>query len=174
MNLKHLTEQEDIFQLAANLSEKIMKNHAFQDGNKRTALVAADMFLKINSYWLQNVPLAEDTNNKALADAHAAVIANNWNAQQLASFYKSVASEYKDGATEYLELQVASYGARMLGKLCYTGHQNTAWTGHSTKGVTDFREDQDIIFFRIADSKGNFGDDQLSVRVKLRKVPCDL
>jgi len=39
-----------VFQLAANLSEKIMKNHAYQDGNKRTALVAADMFLKINGY----------------------------------------------------------------------------------------------------------------------------
>jgi death-on-curing family protein len=116
MNLKHYTEQEDIFQLAANLSEKIMKNHAFQDGNKRTALVAADMFLKINSYWLQNVPLAEDTNNKALADAHAAVIANNWNAQQLASFYKSVASEYKDGATEYLEC-VMDFGSR---RFCHT------------------------------------------------------
>jgi death-on-curing family protein len=48
MNVKHYSGQSNLFQLAANLSEKIMKNHAFQDGNKRAALVAADMFLKIN------------------------------------------------------------------------------------------------------------------------------
>jgi death-on-curing family protein len=47
MNVKHYSGQSNLFQLAANLSEKIMKNHAFQDGNKRAALVAADMFLKI-------------------------------------------------------------------------------------------------------------------------------
>jgi death-on-curing family protein len=48
MNVKHYSGQSNLFQLAANFSEKIMKNHAFQDGNKRAALVAADMFLKIN------------------------------------------------------------------------------------------------------------------------------
>ncbi|KKK14317.1 hypothetical protein ARAM_000780 [Aspergillus rambellii] len=41
------------------------------DGNKRTALLAADMFLNINGYRLQNVPFADDPFNKAaLADAH--------------------------------------------------------------------------------------------------------
>ncbi|OJJ42426.1 hypothetical protein ASPZODRAFT_137334 [Penicilliopsis zonata CBS 506.65] len=52
MNMKHYAKEDDVFQLAANLAEKIMKNHAFQDGNKRTALLAADMFLKINGYYL--------------------------------------------------------------------------------------------------------------------------
>ncbi|PTU22007.1 hypothetical protein P175DRAFT_0531552 [Aspergillus ochraceoroseus IBT 24754] len=41
------------------------------DGNKRTALLAADMFLNINGHRLQNVPFADDPFNKAaLADAH--------------------------------------------------------------------------------------------------------
>jgi death-on-curing family protein len=56
MNIKHYNNEQNLFQLAASLSEKIMKNHAYQDGNKRTALVAADMFLKINVYQLQEVP----------------------------------------------------------------------------------------------------------------------
>ncbi|KAJ5640290.1 DOC family protein [Penicillium longicatenatum] len=111
MNMKHYAKVEDVFQLAANLAEKIMKNHAFQDGNKRTALLAADMFLKINGYYLQKVPLAEDINNKGLADAHVAVVTNQWTAEQLGNYYRSVAAplgpvtaevmEYRSSATEY-------------------------------------------------------------------------
>jgi death-on-curing family protein len=65
IDMEHYTKEEDVFQLAANLAEKIMRNHAFQDGNKRTALVAADMFLKINGYYLQKVPFAEDKTTKS-------------------------------------------------------------------------------------------------------------
>ncbi len=111
MNMKHYAKEKDIFKLAANLAEKIMKNHAFQDGNKRTALLAADMFLKINGYYLQKVPFAEDTHNKALANAHVAVVTNQWTAEQLGAYYRSVAAplipvpaevlEYKCAATEY-------------------------------------------------------------------------
>lgn len=88
-----------------------MKNHPFQDGNKRTALVAADMFLKINGYTLLNRPFANDPNNKALANAHVAVVTNQWTAQQLGNYYKSLAVpigpltaqilEYKSSAIEY-------------------------------------------------------------------------
>ncbi len=111
MNMKHYAKEKDIFKLAANLAEKIMKNHAFQDGNKRTALLADDMFLKINGYYLQKVPFAEDTHNKALANAHVAVVTNQWTAEQLGAYYRSVAAplipvpaevlEYKCAATEY-------------------------------------------------------------------------
>ncbi|KAL4986365.1 DOC family protein [Aspergillus falconensis] len=111
MNMKHYAKEEDVFQLAANLAEKVMKNHAFQDGNKRTALLAADMFLKINGYYLQKVPFAEDTNNMGLANAHVAVVTNQWTAEQLGNYYKSVAAplvpmtaevmEYRSSATEY-------------------------------------------------------------------------
>lgn len=111
MNLKHYGKMEDVFQLAANLAEKIMKNHAFQDGNKRTALVAADMFLKINGYCLQKVPFAEDMHNKGLANAHVAVVTHHWTVEQLGAYYRSVAApvgpvtaeiiEYMNSATEY-------------------------------------------------------------------------
>lgn len=100
MNIKYYTNQQNVFQLAASLSEKIMKNHAYQDGNKRTALVAAYMFLKINGYKLQKVPLqANDTNdrvNQSIADAHVAVCTSAWTAEKLGQFYQSVASEIEE------------------------------------------------------------------------------
>ena len=111
INLKHHGQVEDVFQLATNLAEKIMKNHAYQDGNKRTALLAADMVLKINGNYLQKVSFAEDVHNKGLADAHVAVVTNKWTAQQLGQYYNSVAAplvrmtpdvmEYKSAVTEY-------------------------------------------------------------------------
>ncbi|EFE43311.1 hypothetical protein TRV_01980 [Trichophyton verrucosum HKI 0517] len=111
MNLKHYAKQEDVFQLAANLAEKIMKNHAFQDGNKRTALLAADMFLKVNGHYLQTVPFASDSNNKGLTEAHVALVTNRMNAEELGRYYKSVARPlmemtpeivaYREAATEH-------------------------------------------------------------------------
>ncbi|KKZ65628.1 hypothetical protein EMCG_08535 [[Emmonsia] crescens] len=69
------------------------------------------MFLKINGYYLQQAPFAEDTHNKELANAHVAVVTNQWSAEQLGKYYKSVAvpvvqltleiMEYRDQATEY-------------------------------------------------------------------------
>ena len=72
-----------------------MKNHVYQDGNKRTALVVTDMFLKINGYQLQTVPLREDDVqdhvNQQLADAHVAVCTNAITAEQLGELYQLVA-----------------------------------------------------------------------------------
>ncbi|GME34742.1 hypothetical protein AJ78_06062 [Neofusicoccum parvum] len=103
--------QENLFQLAAILSEKIVKNHAFQDGNKRTALLAADMFLKINGYVLQQTPLAPDTNNDGITEAHVKVATGSWSAIELASYYESIVTPlvgspqdvvgYRNGAELY-------------------------------------------------------------------------
>ena len=41
------------------------ENHACQDGNKRMALVAANMFLSINGYKIQTAPIYSGGNNKA-------------------------------------------------------------------------------------------------------------
>ncbi|KAE8355435.1 hypothetical protein BDV28DRAFT_146109 [Aspergillus coremiiformis] len=109
--MKHYAKEEDVFQLAANLAEKIIKNDAFQDGNKRTAMAAADMFLKINGYYLQKVPFAEDGHNTGLTNAHVAVVTNQWTVQQLGNYYKSIAQplgpmaaeilDYRNSATEF-------------------------------------------------------------------------
>lgn len=61
------------------------------------ALVAADMFLKVNGYYLQRVPFEDDMHNKGLEDAHIAVVTNQWNAEQLGHYYESVAGEQEVG-----------------------------------------------------------------------------
>lgn len=45
---------KSIFDKAAALLQSLLKNHAFVDGNKRTALTSAGLFLKINNYTLIN------------------------------------------------------------------------------------------------------------------------
>ncbi|KAF2497352.1 hypothetical protein BU16DRAFT_559103 [Lophium mytilinum] len=92
ININYYTTQQNMFQLAAKLSEKIMKNHAFQDGNKRTALLAAYMFLRINGYKLQSAPLQSNTVNGSLANAQVAVCTNAWTAEQLGQFYQQTST----------------------------------------------------------------------------------
>ncbi len=98
-NVNYYTPTENVFQLAAVLSEKLIKNHAFQDGNKRTALVAADVFLKINGCRLQERserPMAQENSNRDLdrdlADALNTVCTNQWTSEQLAGYYKAIAA----------------------------------------------------------------------------------
>lgn len=43
-----------IFNKAAALLQSLLKNHPFVDGNKRTALTSAGIFLKLNGYQLGN------------------------------------------------------------------------------------------------------------------------
>jgi len=76
MNIKYYSDQSDLFHLTANLSKKIIKNHAFQNGNKRVAFIAADIFLKINDYRLQRTPLTSNDNSEGLADAYIKITIN--------------------------------------------------------------------------------------------------
>lgn len=43
-----------IFEKAGALLQSLLKNHPFVDGNKRTALTSAAIFLKMNVYYLEN------------------------------------------------------------------------------------------------------------------------
>ena len=90
MNIKHYTGQNNPFQLAASLSSKIIKNHAFQDGNKRAALCAADMFLKINGFQLQDDPLTGPNDNE-LTQAHVKVATSEWSEEDLGKCYEKLA-----------------------------------------------------------------------------------
>jgi len=47
---------EDVARLAAAYAYGIARNHGFSDGNKRTALVTADLFLMLNGYELISSP----------------------------------------------------------------------------------------------------------------------
>lgn len=97
INQHHYTRADDFFYLAAVLVQKVMLNHAFSDGNKRTSVVAADMFLLLNGLYL--TPGGRESNNNRgaahppspLADAHVAVASGQWDEEELARFYKAVA-----------------------------------------------------------------------------------
>jgi death-on-curing protein len=55
-NLASYEDCNDLARLAAAYAYGIAKNHGFADGNKRTALVAADLFLILNGYELTSSP----------------------------------------------------------------------------------------------------------------------
>lgn len=102
VNIKYYENEQNVFQLAAHLAEKIMKNHAYQDGNKRTAFVAADMFLRINGYQLQKKSMSNDGVNEGIQEAHVAVAANQWDAKQLGQYYESIAKPIESWTPEIL------------------------------------------------------------------------
>ena len=55
-NLAAYEACDDLARLAAAYAYGIVKNHGFADGNKRTALVIADLFLMLNGYELISSP----------------------------------------------------------------------------------------------------------------------
>ncbi|CAK7270061.1 hypothetical protein SEPCBS119000_003896 [Sporothrix epigloea] len=92
--------QNDIFQLAGTLAERIILNHPYQDGNKRTALLAADMFLKINGLQLQEKSVEKDDANEVLKQAQVAVADIQWSAENLAECYRAVARPLAEATAE--------------------------------------------------------------------------
>ncbi len=55
-NLAAYEACDDIARLAAAYAYGIVRNHGFADGNKRTALVTADLFLMLNGHELVSSP----------------------------------------------------------------------------------------------------------------------
>jgi len=55
-NIANYEDCKDVARLAAAYTFGIAKNHGFADGNKRTALVVADLFLMLNGYELTSSP----------------------------------------------------------------------------------------------------------------------
>jgi len=56
-NLAAYEACDDVARLAAAYAYGIARNHGFADGNKRTALVTADLFLMLNGYELVSSPV---------------------------------------------------------------------------------------------------------------------
>ena len=67
-NLASHDNCDDIAQLAAAYAYGIARNHGFADGNKRTALVTADLFLMLNGYELTSLPTENVLTILAVAD----------------------------------------------------------------------------------------------------------
>ena len=59
---------DDVARLAAAYACGIVKNHGFLNGNKRTALVTADLFLILNGYQLISSPAENVMTILALAE----------------------------------------------------------------------------------------------------------
>lgn len=87
-NSMHYGGQTDLFQLAGILSYKIIRNHAYMDGNKRIALLVADAFLRENGFQLpQRSLFAGDFTDTGLKDAHVTTASGNWTAEDLTYYY---------------------------------------------------------------------------------------
>ena len=67
-NLTNCEGCDDIAQLAATYAYGIARNHGFADGNKRTALVTADLFLMLNGFELISSPAENVLTILAAAD----------------------------------------------------------------------------------------------------------
>lgn len=83
---------EDVFRLAAILSTKLIKNHPFQDGNKRIAYAAAIEFLRRHNQLLPNMDGNEAGNREiALGHSRAAVQDLDISIAELAKLYSEFA-----------------------------------------------------------------------------------
>lgn len=90
VNQNHYNGETNIFILAATLAHKVMKNHPFPDGNKRTSLLAADAFLAINGFKLQP-DKARDGSGQALAEAQVKLCTDQSSVAEMAAYYESIA-----------------------------------------------------------------------------------
>ncbi|MBI5193045.1 MAG: type II toxin-antitoxin system death-on-curing family toxin [Nitrospirae bacterium] len=71
----------DIFSKAAALMHSIIKNHPFVDGNKRTAITAAGIFLKVNNYTIT-------ASNRVLEQFTLKVASNNVAIEEIAEWFR--------------------------------------------------------------------------------------
>jgi death-on-curing protein len=85
-NLAAYDACDDIARLAAAYAYGIAKNHGFADGNKRTALVTADLFLMLNGYELVSSPVENVLTILSLAEGSLSETAlTSWFRQNIKS-----------------------------------------------------------------------------------------
>jgi len=81
--------EDDLYILAATYAEGIARNHAFVDGNKRTAYSVAGLFLHLNGQALQIISVEEQIK------LFEGVAAGKVSREELATFYKANTRERK-------------------------------------------------------------------------------
>lgn len=72
-----------------------MQNHPFQDGNKRTALLAATVFLRLNGYEMvsreEGLWVGEGGGGRVrLEDAIVGVVVRKWDVEMLARCFEGI------------------------------------------------------------------------------------
>ncbi len=87
--LTRITTSTNAARLAAALSYKLIKYHAFVNGNKRTALLAANLFLLQNEKLLQQ-DAYRVKNNDAITQAHFSVAMSEVKKSELTEVYREL------------------------------------------------------------------------------------
>jgi death-on-curing protein len=77
----------DLFTKAASLMHSIIKNHPFVDGNKRTAITAASIFLQRNNYTLT-------ASNRELEQFTLKVASKNIELEEIVNWFKIHAKKH--------------------------------------------------------------------------------
>ncbi|KAI9849241.1 MAG: hypothetical protein M1837_004700 [Sclerophora amabilis] len=95
INQQHYGQENDSLQPTATLSYKISKNHAFANGNKRTALLAANAFSLQNGMGFQ--PEAELGKNSIIEQAHVDVASDHLEEASLGEIYRNIWEEGDGG-----------------------------------------------------------------------------
>jgi death-on-curing protein len=89
-NLAAYEACDDIARLAAAYAYGIARNHGFADGNKRTALVTADLFLMLNGYELVSSPVENVLTILSLAEGSLSEVElTSWIRQNIRSLKAS-------------------------------------------------------------------------------------
>ncbi|KAL8932804.1 MAG: hypothetical protein Q9211_006119 [Gyalolechia sp. 1 TL-2023] len=87
-NNLHYGNVEDPVRLAAILSSRIIKNHPFANGNKRTALMCANLFLAQTTGKVLQQDLWAPADNDILLHAHNAIAMDTIKEADLAEVYR--------------------------------------------------------------------------------------
>ncbi len=88
INQQHYAHENESARLAAALSSRLIKNHPFANGNKRTALLAANLFLLQNGKVLQQDATRVESNDVSTR-AHSDVVMGKMEEPELAEIYRT-------------------------------------------------------------------------------------
>ncbi|KAL9104163.1 MAG: hypothetical protein Q9163_000862 [Psora crenata] len=92
---QHYGQVHNPARLAAALSYRLIKNHAFANGNKRTALLAVNAFLLQYGEALNQQDASKLQNNEAVKQAHDDVAMGKLEESELAEIYRRAWQTYK-------------------------------------------------------------------------------
>lgn len=81
LNLRYYGDENSVIRLGAHLAHAIVKNHAFVDGNKRTAMIAFLEFLYVNGL---AITIEDSAEHQPLAELMEQMAASKITSQQFA------------------------------------------------------------------------------------------
>ncbi|KAI1180090.1 DOC family protein [Nemania sp. FL0916] len=93
--------QDWIFRTAAKLAKDIILSAAFEEGNEKFAILAADLFLKINGFKFRGNQSTENiADDPVLIHAQTALRENRWSIETIAECFQSIAEPLDQGLVD--------------------------------------------------------------------------